>query len=43
MAFDIEMIKQVYTGIAEKVDAARKFLNKPLTLSEKIYSERSGA
>ncbi len=36
MAFDIEMIKHVYTGIAEKVDTARKFLNKPLTLSEKI-------
>jgi len=36
MAFDIEMIKKVYTDIAVKVDAARKFLNKPLTLSEKI-------
>jgi len=36
MAFDIEMINPVYTGIAEKVDTARKFLNKPLTLSEKI-------
>ncbi|HKJ06271.1 MAG TPA: aconitate hydratase [Flavobacteriaceae bacterium] len=36
MAFDIEMIKSVYKNMAERVDAARKVVGKPLTLSEKI-------
>jgi len=36
MAFDIEMIKKVYANIAERVDAARNVVGKPLTLSEKI-------
>ena len=36
MAFDIEMIKKVYSNIAERVDAAREIVGKPLTLSEKI-------
>jgi len=36
MAFDIDMIKTVYANIAEKVEAARKVVGKPLTLSEKI-------
>ncbi|MCH4551168.1 aconitate hydratase [Aestuariibaculum lutulentum] len=36
MAFDIEMIKGVYSRMAERVDAARKVVGKPLTLSEKI-------
>ena len=36
MAFDIDMIKDVYANMAEKVDAARKIVGKPLTLSEKI-------
>ena len=36
MAFDIEMIKKVYARFPERVDAAKKLLNKPLTLSEKI-------
>jgi aconitate hydratase len=36
MAFDIEMIKKAYTSMPEKVDAARKALGRPLTLSEKI-------
>ena len=36
MAFDIEMIKQVYANISERVDAARKITGKPLTLAEKI-------
>ncbi|MDP3666327.1 MAG: aconitase family protein, partial [Sediminibacterium sp.] len=36
MAFDIEMIKKVYAAIPAKVDAARKVLGRPLTLSEKI-------
>lgn len=36
MAFDIDMIKEVYAHIAERVDTARKLVGKPLTLSEKI-------
>ena len=36
MAYDIEMIKKVYTQMEERVDAARKAVGKPLTLSEKI-------
>jgi len=36
MAFDIDMIKKVYAQIAERVDAARNIVGKPLTLSEKI-------
>lgn len=36
MAFDIEMIKKVYSNIGERVEAARKVVGKPLTLTEKI-------
>ncbi|NOR86467.1 MAG: aconitate hydratase, partial [Bacteroidales bacterium] len=36
MAFDIEMIKGVYSRLAQRVDAARKVVDKPLTLTEKI-------
>jgi len=36
MAFDIDMIKKVYSNMAERVDAARDIVGKPLTLSEKI-------
>jgi aconitate hydratase len=36
MAFDIDMIKEVYSNMAERVDAARDLVGKPLTLSEKI-------
>jgi aconitate hydratase len=36
MAFDIEMIKKVYAEMPAKVDAARKTIGRPLTLSEKI-------
>lgn len=36
MAFDIDMIKKVYNQMAERVDAARDVVGKPLTLSEKI-------
>jgi len=36
MAFDINMIKGVYTKMAERVDKAREIVGKPLTLSEKI-------
>lgn len=36
MAFDIEMIKQVYNTMPAKIDAARKVLGRQLTLAEKI-------
>lgn len=36
MAFDIEMIKAYYEGLPEKVEAIRKKLGHPLTLTEKI-------
>jgi aconitate hydratase len=36
MIFDIEMIKAVYERMNQRVVAARKVLNKPLTLTEKI-------
>jgi len=36
MAFDIEMIKEVYAKFPERVTAARKLLGRPLTLTEKI-------
>jgi len=36
MAFDIEMIQQVYNRLPECVEAARKLTGKPLTASEKI-------
>ncbi len=36
MAFDIEMIKKVYSNMGAKVLAARKAVKKPLTLTEKI-------
>jgi len=36
MAFDIDMIKKVYSTMAERVDKAREVVGKPLTLSEKI-------
>ncbi|MBK8712247.1 MAG: aconitate hydratase [Niastella sp.] len=36
MAFDIEMIKKLYHQFPAKVEAARKVVNKPLTLTEKI-------
>lgn len=36
MLFDLEMIKKVYEQMPERVDAARKLVNHPLTLSEKI-------
>lgn len=36
MAFDIEMIKAVYERYPERISAARKLLNRPMTLSEKI-------
>jgi aconitate hydratase len=36
MAFDIEMIKKVYATFGPRVEAARKLVGRPLTLSEKI-------
>jgi len=36
MAFDFDMIKKVYSNIVKNVDEAKKIVNKPLTLSEKI-------
>ena len=36
MAFDIDMIKGVYTTMADRVTKAREIVGRPLTLSEKI-------
>ncbi|MEN8799526.1 MAG: aconitate hydratase [Flavobacteriaceae bacterium] len=36
MAFDIDMIKEVYARMPERVDKARELVGRPLTLSEKI-------
>src|SRR5687767_15946725 len=36
MAFDIEMITKVYANFATRVEAARRVVGKPLTLTEKI-------
>ena len=36
MAFDIDMIKEVYANMPERVDKARELVGRPLTLSEKI-------
>jgi aconitate hydratase len=36
MAFDINMIKEVYNNLGDKLDIARKIVGKPLTLTEKI-------
>lgn len=36
MAFDIEMIGKVYAGLPSRIAAARKILNRPLTLTEKV-------
>ncbi|SFB83018.1 aconitate hydratase [Flexibacter flexilis DSM 6793] len=42
MAFDIEMIKATYARMGERVEAARKVVGRPLTLTEKIlYSHLS--
>lgn len=36
MAFDIQMIKEVYGRFPERIEAARKAVGRPLTLTEKI-------
>jgi len=43
MAFDIEMIKSLYSTLGERVTAARTLTGRPLTLTEKIlYAHLSG-
>ncbi len=36
MAFDFEMIRQLYANLPGKLDAVRKVVSRPLTLTEKI-------
>ena len=36
MVFDIEMIRNLYSNLAEKVKAAKDAVGRPLTLTEKI-------
>lgn len=36
MLFDLDMIQAVYNRMGERVDAAKKLIGKPLTLTEKI-------
>lgn len=36
MAFDVDMIKQVYSRMVDRVDTARNIVGKPLSLAEKI-------
>lgn len=36
MVFDLDMIKRFYEGYRQKLEAARKVVNHPLTLTEKI-------
>src|SRR6187549_2295901 len=43
MVFDLELIKKLYSELPAKVEAARKLVGKPLTLTEKIlYAHLSG-
>jgi aconitate hydratase len=43
MAYDIEMIRKVYSQMPERVNRLRKLLGRPVTLTEKIlYSHLSG-
>ncbi len=36
MAFDIEMIREIYKKLPSRIEAARKLVGRPLTLTEKI-------
>lgn len=36
MLFDIELVRKVYSELPSKIEKARKLVNRPLTLSEKI-------
>jgi aconitate hydratase len=41
--FDLELIKKVYSGFKQRVDEAKKILNRPMTYAEKIlYSHLFG-
>ncbi|WP_423148823.1 aconitate hydratase [Rubrolithibacter danxiaensis] len=43
MAFDLDMIQEVYNRMSSRINAARKVVGKPLTLTEKIlYSHLWG-
>ena len=43
MIFDLDMIKKVYSTMSAHIEAARKLVNKPLSLTEKIlYSHLAG-
>ena len=43
MVFDLDLIKRIYSQLPAKVEAARKLVGRPLTLSEKIlYAHLSG-
>jgi aconitate hydratase len=43
MVFDFEITKNLYAGLAKKVESARKLTGRPLTLTEKIlYAHLSG-
>ncbi len=43
MIFDFDIIKNLYSGIAQKVEHARKLTGRPLTLTEKIlYAHLAG-
>lgn len=41
MAFDLDLIQEVYQQLPGKIDNARKLLGRPLTLSEKILYSHS--
>jgi aconitate hydratase len=44
MVFDLDLIKKLYSELPAKVEAARKLVGRPLTLSEKIlYAHLSGS
>ncbi|HWC54816.1 MAG TPA: aconitate hydratase [Chitinophagaceae bacterium] len=44
MVFDLDLIKKIYSELPSKIDAARKLVGKPLTLTEKIlYAHLSQA
>jgi len=36
MVFDLDMIKAVYNRMPTRIEAARKAVNRPLSLTEKI-------
>ena len=36
MAFDIDVIKRVYSEMSSKIERAKQVIGKPLTLSEKV-------